>query len=160
MSWKRIVLIGFGGLLLLSVALSFIRGGDDGTRTMDFSDMIAAARDGKVERLNVRADTLTMHLRNDSETYRVNISGDELDLARTLQDSGVMIGGTSPTAIRISRDSPTSYGTWIGLLISIVPLPIFVLVLYYALRNAVREGLKRANAAEADETTPSNRSGS
>jgi hypothetical protein len=148
MSWKKIVLIGFGGLVLLFLILSYVRGGDGGSQSMAFSDLISAAKDGKVERLNVGTYSARARFRDDPQTREVNIDTN-VDLALILQNAGVPLDGKSASAVRISYSGSSGYGDWIAWLTSLAYAVIFALAMYYAVRNAVREGFKRASAASS-----------
>jgi hypothetical protein len=73
--------------------------------------------------------------------------GRQTDIASALRAAGATVDETGPISVRLTFSRPPSAGAWIGVLISYALVPLFAMVVYYAVRNAVQEGLRRDRAS-------------
>lgn len=141
---RKQVWIPLVAILVLALVFSFFRGSED-TEELAFSDVIAAARDGRLERVHVVRRHADVTLRGDSTKYVVDLDA-RVDVVRALEDAGATIGGTSSGAVKVDFVAPSPYGNMLGLLIAYLPVIIFPFVLYYAVKLAVREALRERGA--------------
>lgn len=145
---KKQVWIPVVAILVLAILVSLFRADDDRER-IDFSEVIAAARDGKVERIEVHGATLRVTLTGEGEIAYSRMDRDTaiLDL---LQNEGVTVGG--PDGVELDFRDPPAVGTWVGVLINFLPLalylPLTYLILYHIVRNGVAEGIRRSRRDE------------
>lgn len=89
------------------------------------SDVVQAGRDGRVDSIDVTAQTLSVRMKNDATVYHARI-GKDTDLARVLIDSGVSVGGASGVAVRYHGSGSTGVGGWV---FTYLPILIFAVVL-------------------------------
>ena len=130
-----------GGLIVLAVILSFFRGGDDDP-TVSFAEVLAEARAGNVERIEVRGTHLEIGPAGGGGEYDSRI-GDDTDLLDELRQEGVEIGGAEGVDVRF-RDS--NLGNWLGLFINFRPAVVILGGMYFIVRNAIREGIRQGRA--------------
>ncbi|HEY8171925.1 MAG TPA: ATP-dependent metallopeptidase FtsH/Yme1/Tma family protein, partial [Dehalococcoidia bacterium] len=119
---------------VIAIVVSFFRGGES-SKNLDFSQVIANARDGRVENIEVSGKNLKVELRNDDQKYKSRI-GDNTDVEQTLKDNGVQIGGDSANSVDIKYKNPPAFGNWINLLINFLPLIVFGAILIFMMRQA------------------------
>ncbi|MHB8377847.1 MAG: ATP-dependent zinc metalloprotease FtsH [Dehalococcoidia bacterium] len=119
---------------VIAIVVSFFRSGSS-TKTIPFSDVIAAARLGQIQQIDVSGQTLTITKKNDTAKFKSEM-GKSTNLEQTLKDNGVIIGGTSDSAVAIKYSTPSSLGNWLGLLINFLPLIIFGAILIFMMRQA------------------------
>ena len=133
-------------IVAASLVLSFFRGGED-TNSMDFSDVIAAGREGRLDRIEVSGSTVDVHPRGDAQVYHASI-GSNTDVTKILQDAGVKVGGSSQDSVRVGYKSASALANWISMAISLVPIVLVWAFLYYGVRNAVSAAIRRASPIE------------
>jgi hypothetical protein len=127
----------------LTIALSFFRQGEDAD-TIPFSDVLEQARSGNVERIEASDRRLKVSLVGRDADVNSRI-GRDVDLVQTLSDQGVKVGGIGGVELRYK--SPSPIGNWIGLVFNFIPLIAFAII-YYTVRNAVREGMRQGRREE------------
>lgn len=140
--WFKWVLIVLGVIAIIAVVLSFVRSPDESEREITFSEMIAAGREGDIERIEVNGTRLDITLAGERDEWQSRM-GRETDLVAALESEAIAVGGTNGVEVGFGRDSFGS--SWWSLTINFVPLIMFVTILYFVLRNAVREGIRRAD---------------
>jgi cell division protease FtsH len=116
---------------VIAIVVSFFRGGES-SKDLDFSEVIAAGRDDRLESIEASGKSLSIRLVNDETKYKSRI-GDNTDLEQTLRDNGVEIGGGG---VDIKYKSESAFGDWIGLLINFLPLIVFGAILIFMMRQA------------------------
>ena len=119
---------------VIAIVVSFFRGGDN-TKTLSFSDVVAAGRDGKLKSIEISGQSLNVVLKNDTAKYKSRV-GSSTDVEQTLKDAGVLIGGADDKSVDIKYKEPSAYGNWIGILISFAPILVFGAILIFMMRQA------------------------
>ena len=96
------------------------------------SYVLAEAREGNVERIEVSGDNLTAYLVGQSEpvTSRKESSS---SIEEILRDSGIPVG---PDGVEVSIEGPSQFGNIFGLLLNFLPLIIFGAILIFMMRQA------------------------
>jgi cell division protease FtsH len=120
-------------IAVIAIVVSFFRSGDD-PESLDFSQVVAEARAGNVEKIEVNGQSLKVDLRSDDKDYKSRI-GKNVDLEQNLRDEGVTIGGGGD-GVDIKYKNPSPFGNWIGLLLNFLPLVIFGAILIFMMRQA------------------------
>ena len=137
---RKVVWMPIVGLLLVAFVFSFLRKSEE-TTDMAFSEVIAAARDGRLERVHVVRRHSDITLRDDGTEYVTDINAG-VDVVRALEDAGATVGGSSSEAVDVDFAAASSFGNLVGLLISWLPVLLFPFVLYFAVKLGVREALR------------------
>ena len=106
-------------IAVIAIVVSFFRQGDD-PESLDFSQVVAAARDKNVEKIEVNGQSLKVDLRSDDKDYKSRI-GKNVDLEQNLRDENVQIGGDGGVEVKYKNPSP--FGNWLGLLLNFLALP-------------------------------------
>jgi hypothetical protein len=127
-------------LLLLAIVVSFFRAPSDEDDEMSFSDVLAAGRAGEIRRIEMHGNDLEITTRDGDE--RVSRVGGDVDVRAALSDEGIALGGTNGIEFEFAHAASDEWLFWIFNL----GIPaIFLAVTYYAVRNAVREGIRRGS---------------
>jgi hypothetical protein len=126
---------GIVALGLLVLVVSFIYGNIDRRKTMEFGDVIAEAKAGQIQSIEVRGNVLTIHRRDDPESYRSNVTTGT-DVTAALQNVGVDLGGSGANAVRLKYDN--LHPPWAGPVNLLVILTIISAFAYVVLRLALR----------------------
>ncbi len=109
---------------------------------MSFSDVVAAARNGRLERVNIRSSHIDVTLRGDATKYQAAV-GDQTDIVRTLQDNGAEVGGNNPNGVEVTFDEPSTLVPWVFWgAIWIGSMVIFGVVIYFAFLFALRRSAR------------------
>jgi cell division protease FtsH len=116
---------------VVAIVFSFLRSGG-GSKNMSFSDVVANARDNRVQEIDVSGKSLDVKLRDESQKYSSRV-GDNTDIEQTLKDQGVEIGGNG---VEIKYKEPSAYGNWLGLLATFAPILVFGAILIFMMRQA------------------------
>jgi cell division protease FtsH len=96
-------------------------------------EVIALARDGKVDSIEVSGDSLTVRLKGDSQEYKSRKeSGYSID--ETLKNAGITVGGENGVDVKVKE--PSKWGNWVPILFNILPIVIIGAVLIFMLRQA------------------------
>ena len=141
--WLKVVLVVLGALFALAIVVSFM-GPDDDKRSLSFSEVIEQARAGNVKQIDVRGTRLDVEIEGDAEEYRSRI-GRNVDFAATLREEGVDLGADG---IEIRFHEGSAGALWVSLLVGLAPFVAFVAVIYLAIRNAIREGIRQGRRDE------------
>ncbi len=117
---------------VVAIVVSFFRSGDS-TKTISFSDVIAAGQNHQLKSIEVSGQTLNIEKVNDTQKYKSRI-GSNTDLEQTLHDQGVTVGGSDGVAIKYA--SPSPWGNWVSLLIGFMPILVIGALLIFMMRQA------------------------
>jgi cell division protease FtsH len=120
---------------VVAIVFSFLNGRGEGSKSIPFSDVIAAARAGNIAEITVNGKKLEIK-RNDTEQKFTSRIGDNTDLEQVLADNKVTIGGGTAGSVAIKYKEPSSYGNIIGLLLSFAPILVFGAILIFMMRQA------------------------
>lgn len=82
--------------LLAILAFSFLHSPGDGSTTIGYSDVLAAAQSGKLQSVDVHGEMLNVKLRNDSTPYSARLSS-ATDVTRDIQEA-TNLAASTPTA--------------------------------------------------------------
>ena len=96
------------------------------------SYVLSEARAGRVDRIEVRGDNLTVYIDGQSTpvTSRKESSS---SVEEILRDSGVQVG---PGGVEIAIEGPSQFGNIFGLMLNFLPLIIFGAILIFMMRQA------------------------
>ena len=102
---------------------------------MPISDVAAAVREGKVERITVLGDhaSLKVDLQGRREPV-LSRKAEDIDIVEVLRNLGV--SETDIAAITIEYQPPSGWVSWMNLLAGILPALLFVGLFYFMLRQA------------------------
>ncbi len=118
---------------VIAIVVSFIRP-PSSTESKDLSEVIAEARAGNVDVIEVQGQSLTVTLRDDpDQKFKSRIEEDD-NIRQILQDNQVEVGGADGVEIKVKE--PSKFGNWIGLFINFLPLIIFGAILIFMMRQA------------------------
>ncbi|MSQ30164.1 MAG: ATP-dependent metallopeptidase FtsH/Yme1/Tma family protein [Dehalococcoidia bacterium] len=132
--WIRnsfIYLIILGGITLVVVMLFRP---SPGSREVPISQVIADARDGRVEKITVNGDTLLVKLAGDSDEVRSRKETSS-SMSELLKDNGVAVG-SGKRQVEVVVKGPSQFGSLFGLLFNFLPLIIFGAILIFMMRQA------------------------
>ena len=107
---------GFIYLLILVAVVAIVYsffGRSAGTERLELSEVIAAAKDGDVSKIEIDGDNLTVTMNGQEFNSRKEEGSSIYDL---LNDAGVSVGG--PDGVQVGVASPSRFGTWLGPFIS------------------------------------------
>ena len=143
---------GFIYLLILvavvAIVYSFFRGGDD-LESRDLSDVIAAAQDGQVDKIEVEGDSLKVIMNNGQEFESRKEEG--ASIVQILRENGVEVGGANGVDVSVSE--PSRWGNWIGILISFLPLILLGAILIFFMRQAQGSNAQAMNFGKSKART-------
>lgn len=138
--WLKWVLIVMGGIAVLAVVLSFFRSADESDQEIKFSEVLAAGRNGDIERIEVYGTSLDITFVGERDEWQSRM-GLDTDLVAALEAEGITVGGTDGIEVDFGSTSVGLDG--LSPFINFVPLILFVVIFYYSIRNAVREGFRQ-----------------
>jgi cell division protease FtsH len=118
---------------VIAIVVSFFRDGED-AKSMNFSEVVAEAKDGNIRRIEVSGQNLDVEKRSEPDTTYESRIGENTDLEQILREENVTIGGTG--GVEIQYKSPSGFGNWIGILINFLPLLIFGAIFIFLMRQA------------------------
>src|SRR4030042_6853371 len=95
-------------------------------------EVIALARDGKVDSIEVNGDSLKVSLKGDSQEYKSRKESD-YSIDETLKNAGITVGGENGVDIKVKE--PSKWGNWAPILFNILPIVIIGAVLIFMLRQ-------------------------
>ncbi len=99
--WIAIAAIAAVALIALAgAALLSFRAGDERT-DIAFEDVVQAAADDRLQRVEVDGETLRVTLRDDERTYETRVP-EGADIAAALQAEGVTFGDGSPGTVELT----------------------------------------------------------
>jgi cell division protease FtsH len=126
---------GFIYLLILVAVVAIVYSlfrRSDSVESKDISTVIADAKAGRIERIVVSDDSLTVEPKTGPE-YKSRKENDS-SVVDLLRAEGVAVGG--PDGVQVEVKKPSGFGNWIGLLISFLPLILFGAILIFFMRQA------------------------
>jgi hypothetical protein len=126
------------GLAVLAIIVSFFRGGEDDASEVDFSEIVAAARDGRVDRIVIRYDEVEAEMGETSVRAQI---GDDVDVLEILTNEGVDIADPA-SGVAVAYAGRSLLGDWIGLGINFIPVVASVVIFWLLWREVQR--LRRA----------------
>ena len=118
---------------VFAVIYSFM-GRSSSSESRDLSQVITDTQAGRVERIEVRGDRLTIHLTN-GESYKSR-KEEDTSITEVLQNAGVKM--TRPDGVEISVHRRSALGSWIGLLLSFLPLLLIGAGIWFLVARASR----------------------
>ena len=118
---------------VIAIVVSFIRPASS-TESKDLSEIIAEARAGNVDVIEVQGDSLTVIMKDDPEQKFKSRKEEGASIVELLKESGVEVGGSEGVQVKVKE--PSKFGNWIGLLINFLPLIIFGAILIFMMRQA------------------------
>ncbi len=137
MKFKSVVVYVLIAIAIVSIVLSIVRrGSDPAANDLAFSDVVQAARDGRVDSIDATGQSLSVRMKDDRKTYHSRISKDT-DLTRILLDSGVTVGGASGVTVRYHDAGGTS---WARKLVQFAPVLVFGAIILFRLRKSGARG--------------------
>lgn len=130
---RNIIILIVVLLVAVGTMILFLGGSEEDVKpTRTLSDVIADAREGLVAEIEVRGDALTVRMKNGQE-YESRKEGDT-SIVEVLVSNGVEVGGTDGVVIEVR--GPSSFGSWLGILISFLPISIIAgSILWWATRR-------------------------
>ena len=126
-----IYLIILGGIAL--VVVMFFRP-PAGSREVPISQVIADARDGRVEKITVDNDTLVVKRVGETDEVRSRKETSS-SVSELLKDNGVAVG-SGKSQVEVTVKGPSQFGSIFGLLFNFLPLIIFGGLLVFMMRQA------------------------
>ncbi len=126
---------GFIYLLILVAVVAIVYsffGRSEGIETKPFSQVIADAKADRLSEIKVSGDSLTVKPKTGSE-YKSRKESD-LSIVTILREEGVDVG--TPGGVNVEVRKPSSFGNWMGLAISFLPLILFGAILIFFMRQA------------------------
>ncbi len=103
-----------------------------GSSEQPLSFVIAEARAGRVESIEVQGDSLTVYRRGESEPIRSRKESSS-SIEEILRDSGIPVGADG---VEVSVKGPSQFGNIFGLMLNFLPLIIFGAILIFMMRQA------------------------
>ncbi len=119
---------------VIAIVVSLFRGGED-SKSLSFSEVVAHARNGEVESIEISGQTLNVKLEGDEAKYKSRV-GKNTDVETVLSNEGVQIGGGEAKSVEIKYKNPPAFGNWIGMLVNFLPLIVFGAILIFMMRQA------------------------
>jgi ATP-dependent Zn protease len=123
-------------VLIIILPLSLCARTPDDTREIPLSDLIVAAQEGQVERVEVDdvGDDLTVALRTGEEVR--SRKERDVSMIELLENAGVDVGG--PDGVVVEVGSRSRLGNAIGIVITLLPVIIVASVAWFAISLARR----------------------
>ncbi|MGB2693677.1 MAG: ATP-dependent zinc metalloprotease FtsH [Dehalococcoidia bacterium] len=126
---------GFIYLLILvavvAIIVSLISRGDS-KQPKDLSSIIALAKDGGVQKIEVNGDALKVTL-DDGSQVKSRKESDQ-SMVEILRQADVPVGGAD--GVEVSVTSPSKFGNWFGFLITLLPIFFIGAILIFFMRQA------------------------
>src|SRR3990170_419022 len=116
---------------VIAIVISLFRP-SSGTETRDLSQLIEDARAERIDTIEAKGDSLTVHLKDGSAYKSRKEQGSSI--VEILKDNGIEVGGTTGVNVEVKGDN--GFGNWIGILINFLPLIIFGAILIFIMRQA------------------------
>ena len=136
--WRaRNIIIILGVVLLVTIGtiVLFAGGSEEEVRpTRTLSDVIADAREGLVAEIGVDGNSLTVRMKNGQEFE--SRKEQNTSIVVVLASNDVEVGGADGVVVEVH--GPSSFGSWLGILISFLPIFVIGAVIFYAVRWGTR----------------------
>ncbi len=127
--WAAIIAL----VVVVVVVWSFFGRSEDGRVELPLSEVIAEAQAGNANEIEVRSSRLTVFM-NDGREFRSRKESDD-SLVALLQNSDVQVGGEGGVVVTVKGGGA---GTYIGILITFLPMIFFGGIIFLAVRLASR----------------------
>jgi len=114
---------------VIAIVVVFLRPNSDSTSTEDLSKVISDAKADRVEKIEVKGDSLHVTLLDQTE-YKSR-KEDGASIFTILRDNDV-----DPTKLAIEVKEPSKFGDWLGLLLNFLPVLIFIGLILFMMRQA------------------------
>ena len=105
-----------------------------GSEEVSLSEVIAEAKAGNVEKIEVTGDSLLVTFEDGGKPVKSRKEGAS-SIEEILRDNGVTVGG-GESAVEIVVKGPSQFGNIFGLLFNFLPLIIFGAILIFMMRQA------------------------
>jgi cell division protease FtsH len=129
-SWKNILLYGFILLFSLLIFTSLNSPLQEGDR-VDLSRAISDVREGKVKKIEVQGDKLTVTQR-DNKTY-TTVKEPGTNIFEVFDNAGVRL---DTSKVNVTVDNDPGLNSWIGILGAILPVALMIAFFYFIFRQA------------------------
>ena len=120
---------------VVAIVYSFFGNNDEKSKTVPFTEVIASARAGELEKITINGQKLEIKKRDDEAKYTSRV-GKSTDVEQVLSDNGAILGGNDAKSIEIKYKEPSGYGNVVGLLFSFAPILVFGAILIFMMRQA------------------------
>ncbi len=97
------------------------------------SDVIEAAQEGTIDRIEVEGDSLTVYLQGQQDPV-FSRKEESSSVEQILRENGIAVGGAQGVDVRVV--GPSQFGNIFGLLLNFLPLIIFGAILLFMMRQA------------------------
>ncbi len=114
---------------VIAIFFTMVRG-FGGTEERSITDIVEWAREGLIQDIEVRGETVTV-VRN-GEKFKSRISK-ETDVLKVLQDEGIETG---PGGVSVTFKGNSGFGNFFGILINFLPLIFFGGLIFFMMRQA------------------------
>ncbi len=117
--------------VVLVVVMMFRPSNTSGEITI--SDVIEAAQEGTIDRIEVEGDSLTVYLQGQQDPV-FSRKEESSSVEQILRENGIAVGGAQGVDVRVV--GPNQFGNIFGLLLNFLPLIIFGAILLFMMRQA------------------------
>ncbi|MEX2159567.1 MAG: ATP-dependent zinc metalloprotease FtsH [Dehalococcoidia bacterium] len=128
---------GFIYLLILVAVVAIVYsffGRSEDVRTEDISTVITDAKAGRISKIEVNGDSITVHEKGtDGGKYTSRLESDD-SIRTILKDEGVAIG--APNGIDVAVKKGGGWGNYAGILLTFLPLLLFGGIIIFFMRQA------------------------
>ncbi|HLG10979.1 MAG TPA: ATP-dependent zinc metalloprotease FtsH [Dehalococcoidia bacterium] len=114
---------------VIAIVVVFFRPSSDSTTTQPLSTVIADAKDGNIEKLEVEGNKLTVKTSGGSEYTSRKEEG--ASIVSILSENGIPAEG-----VNIEIKEASKLGDWLGLLLNFLPILIFIGLIFFMMRQA------------------------
>jgi cell division protease FtsH len=114
---------------VIAIVVVFFRPSSDSTTTQPLSTVIADAKDGNIEKLEVEGNKLTVKTSGGGEYTSRKEEG--ASIVSILSENGIPAEG-----VNIEIKEASKLGDWLGLLLNFLPILIFIGLIFFMMRQA------------------------
>ncbi len=115
---------------VIAIFFTMMRGGFGGTEERSFSDILAWAKDGQIQEIEVSGEKLTVY--RGGQKFKSRIAKNT-DILETFRNEGVTTG---PEGINVKFKGGGGLGSIFGILITLLPLIFFGALIIFMMRQA------------------------
>ena len=118
-------------IIVAVIAIFFtMMGSIGGTEEMDFSDVVALAKEGQIQKIEVQSEKLTVYTGGEKFKSRIGKSTDVLEVLRNENIE------TGPGGVNLKFKSGGGFGSFFTILINFLPLIFFGALILFMMRQA------------------------
>ena len=118
-------------IIVAVIAIFFtMMGSIGGTEEMDFSDVVALAKEGQIQKIEVQSEELTVYTGGEKFKSRIGKSTDVLEVLRNENIE------TGPRGVNLKFKSGGGFGSFFTILINFLPLIFFGALILFMMRQA------------------------